>query len=405
MGCTAYCRATLRPSKLSSNHFEAALGIAAIGANSFEEQAFLISNSGADRKFCASVISKWAESCRTTSKKATPPLPSKVVADLLRKAAGPLSRRACPGQSDAIERQLELGLQQRQQQGREEVSGLASGEKDAAQALGRHFHTLSSALLSTLRGHGWEHGNGHGWEHGNGNIGDRSTGNDASTSRSCNWWTGGGETRPAAAVPTGSTIFSYSTANASSFSASFTISTPSSSSSSGSSSSHSPATTATPSSGGSFASLVDCRHPQRGYHGGRALHPPRLFISKNSVSRLLARAVTAETESSMSTASLERLTDQLRERTQQLKASESRAVAYASELDRVGGQLAAVEEEAAIYKEYLKEVNRSRAGRRVADFFCAYCMMGSLEPVLILKEVRVKEEAGEGRKNQHLHLD
>ena len=373
-------RAHARPSKLSSDHFEAALGIAAIDADSFGQQAFLVCNSGTDHKFCASVISKWAERCRATGNKnkATPPLPSKVVADLLRKAAGPLSRRACPGRSDGIERQLELGLQRPVY--RDVLDGAFSSEQeeeDTVSALGRQFHTVTAALLSALRGLGWEYGTGNLLER-NMNSDVNSSGRSSSDAggssgggSSGNWATGVSEasattseesaTRPAAEAPTDPNISFFSTARATSSPASFKIPTPPSSATS--SPAHSPTTAPTPSTDdGSFPSLENCRrhHGHHGLPGQRPPPSPRLFTTNDSVSRLLTRAVKAEKESSMSRASAERLTGQLGDIKDQLQASESKSAAYASELERVSGRLVAAEKETAVCKENLEEVGTGK---------------------------------------------
>lgn len=236
-------------------------------------------------------------------------------------------------------------------------------------ALGPHFYTVASALLSALRGRGWGYGNG--------GLDVRNMDNGASSNSSGNW--GGGVTeawattseglvvtRPAvapaaAAVSTEASIFSFSTARATAFSASFTISTPPSSSSASSTYHSHTKTAATPSTGDSFSPFEDDRRRQHGHNGNQGQQPPpppppRLFIAENSVSRLAARAFKAEKESSMSRASLERLTGHLRDVQGQLRASESKSAAYASALERVSGQLTAAEAETSACKERLKQV-------------------------------------------------
>lgn len=101
---------SFRPSILSIDHFQAALGIAVLGtADNIVEQAFLISRSQTDRKFSASEIRKWAERTTennrrrgSTSSTSSAGLPSKVVADLLRKAADRRSSAALLDTDDSV---------------------------------------------------------------------------------------------------------------------------------------------------------------------------------------------------------------------------------------------------------------------------------------------------------------
>lgn len=114
---------SVRPSNLSIDHFQAALGIAVLGAaDNIAEQAFLISRSQTEnRKFSASVIRKWAESRTATnnrrrgstssSSSSSSGLPSKVVADLLRKAsANPRSGAAALGTDNNVVNQAPFSI-------------------------------------------------------------------------------------------------------------------------------------------------------------------------------------------------------------------------------------------------------------------------------------------------------
>ena len=378
-----------RPSKLSADLFEAALGIlmldgyagydSPVAGLSFHESG---SSSAGGRKSAELEVSRWAECMSATSKKFSrgrrssfaalspmspmlsppqppplpPPLPSKVVADLLRKAAETRSSRGRGSrhQPDALARQIASGLAW--QRG---SAPFPPGGQDLVQR--GHFDTVASALLSALGGRGDGDGNGGATAD---NARERATADGTET-------TAAATDLPSASSPTS---FSFPTTSSASFSASFAISVPLPSSSSSSSSSSSTTATITNTAATPAAAVFDGgpSSPDQGDPGRRSGRyedgdcrrlspttptPPRLlFVAGSSVSRLASRAVAAEAESERLSCRLRDAIGLLQDSTFELANGASELERVMARLERVGAELAAVEAEAAADKGRLDEV-------------------------------------------------
>lgn len=350
------------------------------------EQAFLISRSRTDRKFSASEIRKWAERKNTsnrsrggTSTGATAWLPSKVVADLLRKAAEPNPIR-CPRQLHVLERQLGFGLRPGCGEG---GANIRHGGDDAVVArpsteettvvLGRHFHVVTSALLSALRGldgdgciSGTRSNSTVSSSRNGGPSRNRKSNNAASTER--------GGVVPATATAGSATPYLLSTKSivtSLSIISPTTCSTlpPSSCRSSSSSSSSTSGQDSVSSSEDGQRYLSNQNQQQRPSRPSlqhqpqrQPPPPPRLFIAATSLTRLSSRVIEAELQSSAARASLELVTCQLSEVQRQVRDSELESATEASEHEKVRTKLAAVVSEGAIDRAKLKEVSEKQAG-------------------------------------------
>lgn len=334
---------------------DAALGTSVVWRSFHDACASRANN----RKPLAWEIRRWAESVTATSKRggrasrnsfaakppmSPPPLPSKVVADLLRKAAETRSVRG-PGSgqwSEALARQIERGLQ--------EQLGTTPSWSEGETGPRRHFDTVASALLSALSWGGDNDGNG-----------DAAMDSDNGSRRAAASET---EALVDNNLPSENPqISSSSTASSTCFSTSFSISVPPSSSSS------STATTASafdsgPSSPGQDDDGRHRRHSYREEEEDQQFSQPAprtLFVTEASLVGLAARAVKAEAEA-------ERLGCRLRDAIGHARASKFELAVGASELERVRSKLEDAEAEATSYKRRLEQVRVGQSAGGCCDF-------------------------------------